>query len=1326
MKQFVLLLSTVLLSIGLIAQEANMRGKNVNITDGDATPSTSDDTDFGRQLTTSGTVTKTFTIQNTGASNLTIGTITIGGTHGSDFTVGTSPSANVAAGGSTTFTVIFNPSAAGLRSATISIVTNDADENPYNFSLQGTGFASQLARWVNNQGGTRPSTVTVDGVTYTTAAATYTTIAAAITAAATDDIVYVTNGVYRNTSETTSTDCDFFGQLQDANLYMVVNKTITITSETGNYCSSSARLVGFSFNIHTANDITIQGLTMDSVRLNAFWNSNCCAFPPSKNVKIKNNKILNTRGHGIKTDSPGDGTTQIDRGAWEITGNFFLNIGFYNGYGRCTTPNAVSAVWLADAGSNFDISNNVIVNTKWAGILCDGYGSQFGTSPQEGVVNITGNRVHNTIDAGIQIGMNSSPGVFYYPTNAIISNNTITNANTTSKIGIGGITILQSVCRGITITNNDVSNSFNGLTICIAGWSNSSGAIRQINNNNFYNLSGGFGLKHIAGISPNGLFGTADDLANYNFENNYWGASNGPTYTTNPGGMGVSLYKESATYSTNDFDFSPYSASLNTVTSVAIPCDGAADYFRSKNASSSWGSTGDWESSYNNVDFKNASLVPSSAATNILVQSGHTVTLNGTDASIGNLIINNTGNINVNGRTLTIKGAISGAGTITATTGTVAFEGSAAQTIPSSLFTSNTIENLTINNTAAVTPTTTLAGTLQVTGAFTPTLGTFNTGSFLVLKSTATNTARVGNVTGSVTGNVIVERYIPAKRAWRILTSPLRGSNTSFYSAWQNGGSVVANTGVEIYHPNGGTGIVTGGVSTFDGNLRTYNTTNNTWTAVTNTQSTNLFTSAASAANNAFLIFPTAPYGGGNIVTDATITTLKATGALQTGAQTFSIPDAAFSNSEKIHLIGNPYASPVDFNLLTRTNVVKKFWVWDPQLSGLGAYVLVSDIDNDGTFSVSPSSTQTQHIQSGQGFFVEVSGTGASLGFNEDDKSSSNINTVFRTGTGTERLSIDMINPNDGLVIDGILAEYNNNFSNGVAAEDGQKLFRSGENFYIKRNGSNLMLEGRKLIDNNDTLFLTISGMQQQAYRFAINGSNFANDANLSAFLKDKFLSTETAISLSGATEYNFTVTADNNSKATDRFMVVFRSNASLPVTLTNVKAYQQNSGITVEWNTQSESGMQQYEVEKSANGTNFVKVNTTAAKSGTTNSYNWFDATPFIGANYYRIKAISLNGDIKYSSIVVVRLNTKGTKVTLYPNPVKGSTIQLQLSDLEKGNYSVTLFNQLGQQVMSKTINHNGGSSNQTIEIGNIASGVYELRLSNGQTVITQKLIKE
>ena len=119
--------------------EMNVKGNNVSIVDGDATPSTTDDTDFG--AITSGTVSHTFTIENTGTNALNLtGTpkVVIGGANASDFSVTSQPASPVAAGGTTTFTVQFTPTASGLRTATLSIANNDSDENPYDFSIQGT------------------------------------------------------------------------------------------------------------------------------------------------------------------------------------------------------------------------------------------------------------------------------------------------------------------------------------------------------------------------------------------------------------------------------------------------------------------------------------------------------------------------------------------------------------------------------------------------------------------------------------------------------------------------------------------------------------------------------------------------------------------------------------------------------------------------------------------------------------------------------------------------------------------------------------------------------------------------------------------------------------------------------------------------------------------------------------------------------------------------------------------------------------------------------------------------------------------------------------
>ena len=123
----------------------DVQGNGHTISNGDTSPSTTDDTDFGAISIAGGTVDHTFTIKNTGTADLNLTStpkVQVTGTDAGDFTVTVQPTSPVASGGgTTTFTVRFDPSAAGTRSATISIDNDDADENPYNFAIRGTGVA---------------------------------------------------------------------------------------------------------------------------------------------------------------------------------------------------------------------------------------------------------------------------------------------------------------------------------------------------------------------------------------------------------------------------------------------------------------------------------------------------------------------------------------------------------------------------------------------------------------------------------------------------------------------------------------------------------------------------------------------------------------------------------------------------------------------------------------------------------------------------------------------------------------------------------------------------------------------------------------------------------------------------------------------------------------------------------------------------------------------------------------------------------------------------------------------------------------------------------
>ena len=127
------------LSDGAPAPEIAVLGNGMVINSGDTTPSTNDFTDFGLVLAGSST-TNTYSITNEGNLDLTITTpITISGAAAGDFSIPAQPSGTVPAGTSVSFDVIFTPSGSGARNASISIINNDATENPYTYSILGTG-----------------------------------------------------------------------------------------------------------------------------------------------------------------------------------------------------------------------------------------------------------------------------------------------------------------------------------------------------------------------------------------------------------------------------------------------------------------------------------------------------------------------------------------------------------------------------------------------------------------------------------------------------------------------------------------------------------------------------------------------------------------------------------------------------------------------------------------------------------------------------------------------------------------------------------------------------------------------------------------------------------------------------------------------------------------------------------------------------------------------------------------------------------------------------------------------------------------------------------
>lgn len=177
----------------------------------------------------------------------------------------------------------------------------------------------------------------------------------------------------------------------------------------------------------------------------------------------------------------------------------------------------------------------------------------------------------------------------------------------------------------------------------------------------------------------------------------------------------------------------------------------------------------------------------------------------------------------------------------------------------------------------------------------------------------------------------------------------------------------------------------------------------------------------------------------------------------------------------------------------------------------------------------------------------------------------------------------------------------------------------------------------------------------------------------------------------------------------------------ALPVTFDKISATKAISGTNLAWTILSEINTAEYVVEKSIDGKSFSAVGTVAATNAGKYAYTDLSAS---GSNYYRIKAIDKDGSFTYSAVVFTVADTKTAAVTVYPNPVTNKQVNVQLSNLSKGSYSIEVYNNLGQAILSKAIQFDGGSTSLSLQLPtSINAGLYRLSVSNGATKINKTI---
>lgn len=390
---------------------------------------------------------------------------------------------------------------------------------------------------------------------------------------------------------------------------------------------------------------------------------------------------------------------------------------------------------------------------------------------------------------------------------------------------------------------------------------------------------------------------------------------------------------------------------------------------------------------------------------------------------------------------------------------------------------------------------------------------TLATNGLLLLKSNATNTGRIGNSAGTISGNVTAERYQPGKRCFRFYAHPF---TTSIALSQLTDDIDITGSGGAT---NGFTTTATNAPSAFWFDVTAADTSttgaNPGWTAFTHTN--------GAGANSwdryellRLLVRGDKGQGlaGGSYTPNAS--TFEAAGAVNQGTQVITLTKGTNTNFVGC---GNPFPSGIQMqNVAVGSNVGANYYAWDATSGAAGAYVT-----NAWTLSyVLPAYSA---------FFTTLTATD-NITIEEADKATGGAG-LFK-GTSSANW-VELVISDSSTKWDRLLINLDDNAMDVEDKLDGKKLYNPGLDFFtLSKDSTRLAVDVRPYTDSNSIpLGLTA---YTRYNRYVIRTGMFDIPAGTKLYLQDKYLNKQEE--LKTGFEYWFDVTADSLSQGNQRFEI--------------------------------------------------------------------------------------------------------------------------------------------------------------------------------------------
>ncbi len=497
-----------------------------------------------------------------------------------------------------------------------------------------------------------------------------------------------------------------------------------------------------------------------------------------------------------------------------------------------------------------------------------------------------------------------------------------------------------------------------------------------------------------------------------------------------------------------------------TITDSALP---VTNIWTASGETTDWDNSANWSENIIPTPIINV-IIPDNPAGGLIFPI-----VNISNASCYSLTIESGASITVpDGNTISVSKDFTNNGNTNLGQGTFIFNGCSAQTITGN----NKFKNLTIINPDGVT----LTGKTSIEGILTLTNGTLNPTGGLTLLSNESNTAIIsGSGTGTITGNIDIQRYLgnasyasywyissPVSCTFQQIVNnlPVTGWGAIYrYNQWSNVWKYDETDISQVPHPDG--------------------VWMNGWIAPLNANETmQTMRGYAVYVNNDKNLVINGPVNNGTYTMPVTYTS--------------SVAKGGSTGHDGWNFIGNPYPSPIDWDAPVgwiKENVANAIYFYEsvgPYGGSYKTYVNGIGVPSEVNGIIAPM----------QGFFIKTFATGNISVTNAARVNLTNTH-FFKKETNKQIIRLKVYNKFTSNITDETAIYFNNNASDNFDDRmDAYKIFNSDKSqpnlFTIKANKYMLAINSQHLIDN-ETIIIPLSLKVNQTGEFTINATEINN-----------------------------------------------------------------------------------------------------------------------------------------------------------------------------------------------------------------------------------------